>query len=400
MQNRKTLLTGIAAGAIVTALVLAATGQISVPGFGHATEASASTGEAPARPAPQVEVATAEASKITRWDEYTGRFQAVDEVAIRARVSGYLEQVHFTPGQIVEKGDLLFTIDPRPFEAALKQAEARTVEARTGVKLARNELERARKLVGEGHISQSVYDTRQQEYDAAVASVAAAEAAAENARLDLGFTEIVAPVTGRISDDAINPGNLIAAGSESNPLTTIVSLDPIHFVFDASEQQYLAYLRAGKGRNLRDVQAKTPVAVKLIDESEFSHGGHLDFLDNRLDRETGTIRGRAILGNPDGVLTPGMFGRLRLATNDAADAVLIPDYAVGSDQTRKYVWTVNADNEVSRRIVVLGERHLGQRIVESGLAAGERIVVSGLHMIADGIKIDPIDAPVDVAASQ
>ncbi|MBV6633822.1 MAG: efflux RND transporter periplasmic adaptor subunit [Alphaproteobacteria bacterium] len=397
MQNRSQLITGVAVGALIAGFAMTAADRVNWSAL-VGSSANASAPATAAVQAPQVQVATAETQEIAQWDEYTGRFHAVDEVDIRARVSGYLEEIHFTPGDVVEQGDLLFTIDPRPFEAALKQAEAAVTEARAAQRLARSELERARRLVGQGHVSQSVYDTRQQEADSASASLAAAQAAVEQAALDLGFTQIHAPVTGRISDDAISVGNLVAAGSAAQALTTIVSTNPIHFVFDATEQQFLQYVRGAGADKLRDMAATIPVDVTLIDEAEFAHAGHIDFIDNRLDQGTGTIRGRAVLNNDDGMLTPGMFGRLRLAASQPSDLVLIPDHAIGSDQTRKFVWVVDGDNTVSRRVVTLGGRHQGLRIIETGLFAGERIVTSGLHMVGDGVTIDPIEAPVQLAS--
>ncbi|MEM6680427.1 MAG: efflux RND transporter periplasmic adaptor subunit, partial [Pseudomonadota bacterium] len=349
-------------------------------------EAEASVPAAVAPP-PSVDVVAALSREITRWDEFTGRFEAVDEVAIRARVSGHLDAVHFRAGEVVEKGDLLFTIDPRPFEAAVAEAEARLAEARASLTLAENELARQSQLQARGHVSQAVLDAAVEEATAAEARIAAAEAALVSARLNLGFTQIHAPVTGRISDDAISAGNLIAAGAGAEVLTTIVSLDPIHFVFDASEQQYLEYMRATAESGLRATAGETRVAVRLIDEPDFAHEGRIDFVDNQIDRATGTIRGRAVLPNDDGVLTPGMFGRLRLATAENAETVLIPEEAVGSDQGTKFAMVVSAAGTVERRILALGDRHEGLRIVEAGIEAGDQVVVSGLHIARPGATV-------------
>ncbi|MEO0822078.1 MAG: efflux RND transporter periplasmic adaptor subunit, partial [Pseudomonadota bacterium] len=279
---------------------------------------------------------------------------------------------------------------PRPFEATVAEAGARLEQAEAARRLADAELERARQLLDRGHVSQSVYDTRQREAENAVAAIAAARAALDRARLDLGFTRIHAPVTGRISDDAVSPGNLISGGAGSGALTTIVSLDPIHFVFDATEQQYLEYMRATTSGGLRQRAAKTPVAVRLVDEADFTHPGVIDFVDNRIDRATGTIRGRAVLDNAKGMLTPGMFGRLRLATEENAETVLVPERAIGSDQTRKFVWVVRADDTVERRLVRIGERAGGLTVIEAGLEAGERVIVSGLHRVAEGAAVTPV----------
>ncbi|MEM6487458.1 MAG: efflux RND transporter periplasmic adaptor subunit [Pseudomonadota bacterium] len=402
MQQTRTLLTGAALGALV-----AGAGWYAADAFAErfdlpslVGQAQASTPPAAAAPLPAVDAVVAEARAITEWDEFTGRFEAVDEVAIRARVAGYLDAVHFEPGQVVAQGDLLFTIDPRPFEAALAEAEARLAEARAAARLAEAELARAARLRDGGHVSQSVLDTRAQEAESAAAAIAAADAAVARARLDLGFTRIHAPVTGRISDDAVSPGNLVAAGAGTPALTTIVSLDPIHFVFDATERQYLQYMRATEASGLRERAGETPVAVRLIDEDAFDHPGTIDFVDNRIDRSTGTIRGRAVLDNADGVLTPGMFGRLRLATAVDVQRVMVPERAIGSDQTAKFVWVVDAAGTVARRTVTLGERAEGLRVVE-GVAPGEQVVVTGLHMVGPGarVAVTVVEAPtVRVAA--
>lgn len=383
MPKSSKLLAGAALAVFYGAGAWYAGERISDMPFVASVEASAPAQEAPL---PVVDVVAADARSITEWDEFTGRFEAVDEVSIRARVSGYLDEVHFKPGDIVEKGDLLFTIDARPFETALAEAEARLSEARAAARLAEKELERAEQLIENGHTSRSVLDERLHEAEIAAASIAAAEAAVSRARLDLGFTQIHAPVSGRISDDFVSPGNLIAAGAGSGALTTIVSLDPIHFVFDATEQQYLKYMRASASSGLREIAGKTPVDVRLIDEADFAHGGSIDFIDNRIDRSTGTIRGRAVFENPDGVLTPGMFGRLRLATAEDARRVLIPERAIGSDQTTKFVWVVDNTGTVSRKIVTLGDRYADERVVE-GLSEGERVIVSGLHMVGAGAQV-------------
>lgn len=383
MPKSSKLFAGVALAVLYGSGAWYAGDRISDMQFVASVEASAPAQEARL---PVVDVVAAKTRAITEWDEFTGRFEAVDEVSIRARVSGYLDAVHFEPGDVVEKGDLLFTIDPRPFETALAEAEARLIEAKAAASLADKELERAKRLIENGHTSQSVLDERVHEADSARASIAAAQAAVSGARLDLGFTQIHAPVTGRISDDFVSPGNLIAAGATSQALTTIVSLDPIHFVFDATEQQYLEYMRASASSGLRETAGQTPVAVQLIDEPDFAHSGEIDFIDNRIDRSTGTIRGRAVFGNSDGVLTPGMFGRLRLATAEDAVRILIPERAIGSDQTTKFVWVVDDAGSVSRRSVTLHDRYAGERVVE-GLVEGEQVVVTGLHMVGPGAQV-------------
>ncbi|MGF1551070.1 MAG: efflux RND transporter periplasmic adaptor subunit [Paracoccaceae bacterium] len=402
MRQTTTLLSGAALGALALGGILYGAERFDLATLGlpalvaPAEAAAPADGSAP--PAPVVDVVAAEAHAIDRFDAFTGRFEAADEIAVRARVEGRLDAVHFRPGQIVERGDLLFTLDARPFEAALAEAEARVAEARAARRLAEAELTRQQRLRDGGHVSEAVLDEAVQAAEAAGAAIAAAEAAAHRARLDLDFTRIHAPVTGRISDDAVSPGNLIAAGAAGAVLTTIVSLDPIHFVFDATERQYLDYLRATEGTDLRERAGTTPVAVRLIDEPDFAHEGAIDFVDNRLDRATGTIRGRAVLANPDGLLTPGMFGRLRLVTAEAAETVLIPEHAVVSDGPGKAVWVVADDGTVTRRAVALGERAEGLRIVETGLAAGERVAVSALHALGQGARVDAREPRTRVAA--
>lgn len=383
MANQTSLFSGVAIGAVLAAGTWYGSTQFDVPSLIGPAEASVTPQE---MQRPTVGVFEAERRSITEWDEYTGRFEPVDEVAIRARVSGYLDAVHFEPGDIVQEGELLFTIDPRPYQTALAEAEARVAEAKAAAELARTELERAKRLSDNGHISQSVLDSRLQDAAIAQASIASAEAAVDRAVLELGFTQIYAPVTGRISDDFVSPGNLISAGAASEALTTIVSLDPIHFVFDATEQQFLDYVRANSDTGFRTAAGSLPVAVQLVDETDFGHQGRIDFIDNQLDRGTGTIRGRAVLNNPNGTLTPGMFGRMRLATDVDSERILIPDRAIGSDQAIKFVMTVAADGTVNRREVTLHGQHDGLRIVD-GLSAGEQVIVTGLHVVAPGAQV-------------
>lgn len=395
MANTGSLFSGIAVGAALAAGAWYGNEKVDVLALIGPATASA---PAPQAPVPAVEVLRAQVHKVTEWDEYTGRFEAVDEVSIRARVSGYLDKVHFQPGEIVQKGDVLFTIDPRPFLADLAEAEADLAEARATAELSQIELERAEQLFADGHISQSVLDTRRQVRAIAVASIASAQAVIENARLNVEFTEIKAPVTGRISDKFVSAGNLILSGTNAQPLTTIVSIDPINFVFDVTEQQYLEYTRLHNEAGFRGAAGDLEVAVTLIDDPDAAHTGKINFVDNRLDRGTGTLRGHAVVPNADGLLVPGMFGRMRLAAQGDADRVTIPDRVISSDRSTKFVWIVNADGAVSRRDVVLHGLHDGLRIVE-GINAGEQIVSSGLHMIAPGAVVT-VKAPEDSDTEQ
>lgn len=383
MANVSSLLSGIAIGAVVAGGFWYGNEKTDILGLFGPAEASASA-EQPQAPA--VNVFRAQLHQVTEWDDFTGRFEAIDEVSIQARVSGYLDKVHFEPGQIVQKGDVLFTIDPRPYQALLTEAKAALAEARAAALLTETELERAETLREQGHISQSVLDMRRQDMAIASANVASALAVVESTRLNLEFTTITAPVTGRISDDFVSVGNLVSAGSNSVPLTTIVSIDPIHFVFDVTEQQYLDYTRLQAGAGFRGAAGDLDAEVTLIDAPDMSHSGQITFVDNRLDRGTGTLRGHAVVSNDDGLLVPGMFGRMRLAAQGKTDRVTIPDRVINSDQSTKYVWIVDADGTVSRRDVVLHGLHEGLRIVE-GIAAGEQIVSSGLHMIAPGAVV-------------
>ena len=383
MAHKTSLLSGIAVGAVVAASAWYGGTHLNITHFVGAAEAAApAVGIQP----PLVEVFAAQSENVIERDTFSGRFEAVDEVAIQARVSGQLEQVHFQSGQIVQQGDLLFSIDARPFKASLAEAQGRLAEAEAAAELAQSEFERATQLSAQGHISQSVLDTRQQDAAIAAASIASAQAAVERAQLDLEFTQIHAPVTGRISDDFVSAGNLVAAGAGSTVLTTIVSLDPIHFVFDVTEQQYLEYIDNSDAMDFRSAAPNREVALQLVGNSEFAREGYVNFIDNRLDRGTGTLRGRAVFDNADGILLPGMFGRIEVATGNGQERVVIPDLAIGSDQSTKFVWVVADDGAVQRRDVTLSDRHAGLRIVE-GLEPGEQVIVSGLHMVSAGAQV-------------
>ncbi|SNS22056.1 MULTISPECIES: efflux RND transporter periplasmic adaptor subunit [unclassified Azospirillum] len=357
------------------------------------------TGQGTAPAAPQVVVSQPLQKNIREWDEYTGRFTAVEGVEIRARVSGYLTSVNFHDGDLVNKGDLLFIIDPRPYQAALDAAQAAVAQAKSQVTLAERELNRARDLRQTQAVSQSVLDTRSQSLQAAQAGLLAVEAQQRAAALNLEFTQVRAPVTGRVSNHRVSVGNLVSGGSaESTLLTTIVSLDPIYFYFDADQASYLRYQRlnqSGQRQSGRVVQH--PVELALPDETGYSHPGKLDFIDNSIDDSTGTIRARAVFDNPDGVLTPGLFGRLRLAGRSEYQGLLVPDSAIGTDQNRRYVMVVGADNKVVMRPVTLGPLIDGLRVVREGLAANERIVTAGLLRVRPGATVAPVEKPLQAA---
>jgi RND family efflux transporter MFP subunit len=386
-------------------------------------------------PAAQVVVTTPIKKQIVEWDEYVGRLDAVDFVEVRARVSGYLQSIHFEEGQIVKAGDLLCVIDPRPFTAELNRAKAEREQAKArvtqskeqlvqstaeerraaaGLAYAKQRFERSEKLVAKSAVAQDEFELhesqlRQAQADLAAAgaqielsraTISTAEAAVETAQaavgiadLNLQYTRVLAPITGRVSRREVTEGNLINGGTiQSTLLTSIVSLDPIHVYFDADEQAFLKYTRlamAGKRQSSREV--KNPVYIALADErSGYPHKGHMDFVDNRLDSNTGTMRGRAIFRNADLSLTPGLFARLRLPGSAPYQAVLTPDSAIGSDQSVKYVLIVDAENKVRRQPVEVGPMSHGLRVVRSGLDGSERIVLRGLQRVRPGIQVTPI----------
>ncbi len=358
---------------------------------GGCDDQSAQKAAAPADGPPEVTIATPLRKTITEWDEFTGRFEAKETVDLRARVSGYLNSIHFRDGQIVEKGARLFVVDPSRFEIAVQQAKASVDQARTQLALARSDLERAVPLAKRRNIPARELEAREAAVTEAVARLSGTQATLRQAQLEMEWTEVRAPVSGRISNARVDVGNLVTGGAGGNAtlLTTIVSLDPIHFVFDGSEADYLKYLRldrAGQRPSSRDFQ--NPVAVRLVDEKEFRHQGRVDFVDNRLDPNSGTIRARAIFDNPDHFLTPGVFGRLRLF-GGKSEALLIPDEAIASDQANKIVMTVDGENTVRMKIVTLGPIVDGLRVIRSGLAATDRIVVNGLQRARTGEKVSP-----------
>ncbi len=330
--------------------------------------------------APSVVVSQPLKSTISDWDSFTGRFEATDSVEVRSRVSGYLEKVAFRDGAIVKKGDLLFVIDSRSFQAAVTQAQGKLAQARSQQALAEQEYARAKVLIDSRTIAQSLYDQRLQAREAARAEVLSAEGALASARLDLEFTRITAPMSGRISRKLISEGNLVNGGSnDATLLTTIVSLDPIDIYFDIDEQSYLKY-RCQSAGNI----AGSQVRIALPGELQPSLSGRMDFIDNRLDPSTGTLRQRARVSNPDLALSPGQFGRVQFSARPAYEALLVPDTAVGIDATRKVLYVLDAQNRVELRPVQLGKLHDGLREVVSGLQADDRVIVDGLQRVRAG----------------
>ena len=338
--------------------------------------------------APTVTVAKPIVKEITERDDFIGRFEAVDQVDIRSRVSGYLDKVHFQDGTLVKAGDLLFTIDKRPYQAAFDEAQASVASAQVRVEFASNDLDRAESLQRSGNIADQILDQRRSNYLTARAELDRAQATMRQSRLNLDFTEIRAPFAGRISRKRVSEGNLINANSTI--LTNIVSLDPIHFYFDVDERSFLAYSRQGQGGTQTSTATSlNQVQLTLTDERQARLTGHLDFLDNRLDEATGTIRARAVFENKDLFLTPGLFGRVSIAGSDPYKAVLIPDEAVGSDQDRRIVFVVAPDNTVSMRPVRPGPRIDGYRVIRSGLTGDDLVIVNGIVRARAGIKVTP-----------
>ena len=348
-----------------------------------------------APPPPAVTVSKPVHKTITEWDEYTGRFVAIATVEVRARVSGFIDSIHFHDGQIVKQGDLLFVIDQRPYQITVEQAKADLERARAKYDVATADVDRATPLVRNQTLTEREFDTRKATQRDAAGQVGGAEAALKQAALNLEWSEVRAPVAGRISDRRVDAGNLITGGSTgSTLLTSIVSIDPIYFVFDGSEADFLRYLRlaqAGVRQSSRD--AANPVAVRLADETDFKHQGKMDFVDNAVNAKTGTIRGRAILDNKDGLLTPGFFGRMRLYGGQR-DTLLVPDSAIASDQASKIVFTVAADDTVGTKKVELGPIVDGLRVIRSGLAETDRVVIEGLPRARPGQKVKPEEGTI------
>ncbi|WP_312733912.1 efflux RND transporter periplasmic adaptor subunit [Brevundimonas sp.] len=346
--------------------------------------------------APPVTVATPLQQKVVDWDEFTGRFEAVESVDVRARVGGYIQAVHFRDGQMVQKGQLLFTLDPRPAQAALAQAQAQVAQMQSQLTLARANLARSETLLASQAVSKAEYDANKAAVDAAQANLAAANAAVRTARLNLDYTRVTAPTSGRVSDRRVDPGNLVAGGSSAGDiLTTIISGGPIHFVFDGSEAVLLKYLRDG------GASQGAPVRIRLQDESSYVHTGRLDFSDNAVNTASGVIRLRAIVPNGDGFLRPGMFGRAQVAGAAAYDALLVPDSAIGTDQARRVVSVVAADGSVTTKPVVLGPIVQGLRVIKSGLAPTDRIIIAGLQRTAQpGVKVKAQNGRITPVAGQ
>jgi RND family efflux transporter MFP subunit len=351
----------------------------------------AQSGGAAQAPAPQVSVAAVVEKRVKDWDEFTGRFQAVETVEIRPRVSGYIDKVAFKEGGLVKQGDLLFVIDPRPYQADYDRAAADLKRYKTALDLARIESARVQRLRESGAVSQEELDERTSTVAQAEANVAGAQAALEAASLNLGFTRVTSPVTGRVSRAEVTRGNLVTGGNNGGTLlSSVVSMDPIYLYFDSDEQAYLRYAQmARSGERTNSPDAPSPVHIGLANEEGFPHSGTVDFIDNQLNPQTGTIRARAVLANKDGLFTPGLFARVQLVGSDDYNAILIDDRAVNTDQSQKYVLLLGADNKVEYRKIKLGRVIDGLRIVREGLKPGDVIVVNGAQRVHPGLTVAP-----------
>ena len=375
---------------LAAAILLAASPQACRP--------AAKSAALPAAP-PAVTVAAPVSRTITEWNEFSGRLASPARVEIRARVSGHLDTVHFKEGSVVQQGDLLFTIDPRPYAVEAARLQADVERMRTRVDLARIESRNAEQLRASAAISNEEMERRFKTLGETLGSVKAAEAALEAAQLDLEFTEVRSPITGRISNARVTAGNLVRGGTqETTLLTTVVALDPIHCYFEVDERSALKYrdlIRSGQLPHALD--GGMPAEMGLADQADFPHQGVVDFMDNELAPGTGTLRARGIFPNPDRLMVPGFFARVRIPGSEARETLLIRDQAVSDDQGRSFVWVVGPDNTAIYRPVVLGPKTDGLRIVRDGLAAGERVIINGAMAVRAGAKVTATDGTMDPA---
>jgi len=356
-------------------------------------------GDKPPQPAaapPPVTVAQPTKRTVTDWDEFTGRFDAVEEVQVRARVGGFVTSVEFRDGAFVNTGDLLYVIDSRPFEAVAEQADGQLSDARAKAELAKRELDRALTLNQTQAVSDSIVDQRRQALQGAKAAEMQAEGLLKAAQLNIEFTHVLAPIGGRVSRHLVSVGNLVSGSDNggSTLLTSIVSLDPIYIYFDMDEATYLKYNRLFfEGKRPSSRENPNPVQVTLTGETKPSHDGKVDFLDNRLDLSTGTLRGRAVIPNKDFSILPGQFGRVRLIGSSPYEALLLPDTAIATDQSRKIVFVVKDDDTVEAKPVVLGPLDGGLRVIREGLKPEDRVIVEGIQRARVGAKVSPHPAP-------
>jgi len=378
------------------ALALAVSGALMLSWL-TGCNSHAETASAP--PPPTVEAARVLVKDISQWDEYSGRIEAVQSVELRPRVSGYIERVAYEEGRDVKQGDVLFTIDASSYKAELARAQAELARVRSLAAQSRSEVERARALAAQNAISTELFEQRRVAVAVAEAQVQAAQAALDAAKLNLEWTQVRAPIDGRAGRALITAGNYVRAGDAASVLTTLVSLDQVHVHFDADESAFLRYARMARdGERPSERDGAVPVQVALVGEDGFPHPGVVDFLDNRVDRNTGTIRARAVLDNRERLFTPGLFARVRLLGSGRFSATLIDETAVLTDQDRKYVWVVDDKGTAQRRDVQLGRSAEGLRIVESGLSAGERVIVGGVQKVfMPGMPVDAKPVPMGAA---
>lgn len=351
------------------------------------TACGSSVAQQAKQPPPQVTIATPLERDIVDWDDFVGHFDAVRQVEVRPRISGHITSKHYEDGQVVRAGQLLYRIDSRPLQAALRQAQADEARARTALQLARTELNRASKLLAADAVSREEYEAKQAAVASAAASLESARATVGSRALDVEYTQVRAPLTGRISDTRVGVGNLVqgSAGGEASVLTTIVAIDPIRFEFQGSEAVYLKYQRQNReGTRPSSRVAPNPVEIRLQDDPSYSVRGRMDFVDNVVDRRSGTIRGRAVVQNPDGFLTPGMFGRMRLLGSGRYKALLVPDTSIVTDQTRRLVMTLARNGRTVPKPVELGPLIDGLRIVRAGLARDDQVIIAGLQRVRPG----------------
>jgi multidrug efflux system membrane fusion protein len=384
------------AAALLIAAVLS-TLALTLAGCGEGQKQSS------APPPPTVTVAKPVERTVVDQDEYVGRFVAVDSVEVRSRVSGYLSEIRFTDGQSVKKGDLLFVIDHRPFQIVLDQMRANLAQARANLAFTESDLARAQELVRNKTLTEQTFEQRKQAKSVAEAAVASQDAMVHQAELDLNeYSELRAPIDGRIGDRRVSVGNLVTGGNGSNTtlLATIVSVEPIRFEFTFDEASYLRYQHfAGTSTQMASGQGGVPVTLKLIDEPDFQHTGTMDFVDNVIDRSSGTIRGRAVFANPGGLFTPGMFGRVRVPGSPPHTTLLIPDAAIGTEQSRKYVLVADGGDVVRLKYVTPAQLDDGLRVIKDGIAASDRVIVNGLMRARPGTKVTVQEQGTPAAAS-
>lgn len=378
LRNRYAMAAVVAAFAVGGAAVL-----YSSMGSGNAVAAAGP------KSATTVDVATVQSRTITDWHDYSGRLEAVDRVEIRPLVSGTLTAVHFTDGSLVHKGDVLFTIDPRPYQAAVDQARAQLAAAQARVAYTAADLARGKRLLADNAIARRDYEEKRNASSVAAADLQAAKAVLESASLDLEHTRIIAPISGRVSRAEVTVGNVVAAGADSVPLTSLVSVARMYASFDVDEQSFLAFVNPARGQG----GAQIPILLGLANEKGYSRHGRIASIDNRLDVSSGTIRVRAVFDNADGALVPGLYARIRVGGGSPHAAVLVDEKAIGTDQDKRFVVVVDAHNKTAYREVRLGSGEDGWRVVETGLKAGERIVVNGLQRIRPGDPITPRVVP-------